>query len=309
MLVEPLKAHSRITPPHPGWVQDLCLRDSPAHGKADSCDELNHLDDVYLEFSTASNIPRGMFVWLGVISFATLAFVLALLLGQLQRDAEIGVGWVVVAAALGFVPLGLFFFRLDLRMPKDRPVRFNRRQGKVYASFFSWTHNPFGRWPAGANVFEWDTLQAPVTRQVSASGEVVTQRYALELVSCKPGTFEELGRFSLQQGAMTTRQYEEQWELIRRYMAHGLEGLPPQHLRNQTPPFVDCLLFAMPWFSPTDLGRRTRQRMKGVLGFLMMFLISLLFPMWLVFGLGNFIVMRVAPESSWPQGMDEESRR
>jgi hypothetical protein len=35
----------------------------------------------------------------------------------------------------------------------------------------------------------------------------------------------------------------------------------------------------MPWFSPTDLGRRTRQRRKGILGFFMMFPLSLLFPM------------------------------
>ena len=92
-------------------------------------------------------------------------------------------------------------------------------------------------------------------------------------------------------------------------MAHGLEGLPPQHIRNQPPPFIDCLLFAMPWFSPTDLGRRTRQRMKGFLGTFTMFLRSLLFPMWLVFGLGNFVVMRLAPESSWPPGVDEELRQ
>jgi hypothetical protein len=92
-------------------------------------------------------------------------------------------------------------------------------------------------------------------------------------------------------------------------MEHGLEGLPPQKLRNQTPGFVDCLLFAMPWFAPTETGRRARERMRGFWGTLMASLLSVLFPLWLLFGLGNFVVMRLAPEASWPPGLDEESRR
>ena len=42
---------SRIVPPNPHWQQDLVLRDAPPQAKADSWDELNHLDESYLEFS------------------------------------------------------------------------------------------------------------------------------------------------------------------------------------------------------------------------------------------------------------------
>jgi hypothetical protein len=35
---------------------------------------------------------------------------------------------------------------------------------------------------------------------------------------------------------------------------------------------------------------------------------TLLFPLWLVFGLGNYIVMKIAPEAVWPPGLDDESR-
>ncbi|MFT3721029.1 DUF6708 domain-containing protein [Pseudorhodoferax sp.] len=48
--------------------------------------------------------------------------------------------------------------------------------------------------------------------------------------------------------------------------------------------------------------------MKGFLGFLIMVLISMLFPMWLLFGLGNYVVNKLAPEAVWPPGMDEQSR-
>jgi hypothetical protein len=219
-----------------------------------------------------------------------------------------GQGRWLVAIAIG-LGCAVFFLRLELRLPKDRPVRFNRRQGKVYANTYQWNHNPFGRWGGSVRVFDWNTLQAEITRQIGASGAVITQRYSLELVSCKPGTYEEVERFRLQHCAQTTVQYEQQWELLRQFMKEGLDGLPPQRLRERNPGFVDCLLFAMPWFAPTEAGRHARARMQGFLGKAMMVVMSLLFPIWLLFGLGNYIVMKLAPEASWPPGIDEESRR
>jgi hypothetical protein len=306
--VSEIKDTPRINPPNPQWEQNLPLANSPAAGKADSWDELNHLDEVCLEFSMASDIPRGIVFSLGILAlgFALYAAYMPVSMA-LQSDEE----WVLLllVGSIWFALLACFFFRFDLRLPKDRPVRFNRRQGKVYANHYTWNHNPFGRWGGGVKVFDWNTLQAEITKQIGASGTVVTQRYSLDLVACKPGTFEEVERFRLQQGAQTIKQYEEQWEFIRRYMEHGLEALPPQKLRNQTPGFVDCLLFAMPWFAPTETGRRARERMRGFWGTLMASLLSVLFPLWLLFGLGNFAVMRLAPEASWPPGLDEESRR
>lgn len=302
------KSDPRIRPPNPHWEQDLALRNSPPSGKADAWDELNHLDETYLEFSMTSDIPRGLALCLGLGAFVVSLLGMDLLGSSDFDGIDIGTLLLVGLPALLATLVGIFFFRIDLRLPKDRPIRFNRHQGKVYANYYTWNHNPFGRWGGGVKVFNWSDLQAEITRYVGVSGEVITQRYSLELVACKPGTFEELDRFRLQHGAPTTKQYEEQWELIRLYMNDGLEGLPKQNLRSQTPGFVDCLLFAMPWFAPTEMGRRTRARMGTWLWF-MALLLSLMFPLSLVFGLGNFVVMRLAPEASWPPGIDEESKR
>lgn len=300
----------RIQPAHAQWVQDLALRDAPPSGKADSWDELNHLDETYLEFSMTSDIPRGPIFWCGIVCAATGLFPGYLIsITWAARGFDIWMDGILIAVSLPMFCLAYFFLRFDLRLPKDRPVRFNRSQGKVYANNYTWNHNPFGRWGGGAKVFDWSTLQAEITLQIGASGEVVTQRYALELVACKPGSFEAADRFRLQHGAHTTGQYEEQWELLRHYMNDGLEGLPPQPLRDRSPGVLDCVLFAMPWFAPTPTGRRARERMRGFLGTLMMLLMSLLFPLWLLFGLGNLIAMRLAPDASWPAGVDEASKR
>jgi hypothetical protein len=301
----------RLLPPTPGWVEDLPLRQGPLSGKPDGWDEINCLDDNYLEWSMASELPRGVLAALGVVTLGFWVFLSILSLSMAIRSGQL---WTLLLLGLAtmLLLLTIFFLRLDLRLPKDRPIRFNRAQGKVYINHYEWNHNPFGRWGGGVKVLDWNTLQAQITYQVGASGEVITQRYSMELVTCKPGavagTFEAVDRFRFQHGAQTTVQYEEMWALLRHYMNNGLEGLPPQNIRNTKPGFIDCLLFAVPWFAPTEEGRRARVRMKGFWGTLMAVLMSLLLPMWLLFGIGNYIVNLVAPEAVWPADVDAQSK-
>jgi hypothetical protein len=304
----------RVLPPTPGWVQDLPLRDGPLSGKPDGWDEINCLNDKYLEWSMAEGLPRGIMLFVGSVCLLPLVLIIESLWNDIARGTARW-DWTYAPMPLVLamlVAMLVFSLRLDLRLPKDRPIRFNRRQGKVYVNHYEWNHNPFGRWGGGVKVLDWNNLQAQITYQVGASGEVITQRYAMELVTCKPGvvagTFEAVDRFRFQHGAQTTVQYEEMWALLRHYMNKGLEGLPPQNIRNTKPGFIDCLLFAVPWFAPTEEGRRARVRMKGFWGTLMAVLMSLLLPMWLLFGIGNYIVNKFAPEAVWPAGMDALSK-
>jgi hypothetical protein len=306
----------RVLPPTPGWVQDLPLREGPLTGKPDGWDEINHLDDKYLEWSRASDFPRGPLFSLGAFSACFgLLFPNLLIVERLNSGGVVSLLLVVLSMVFFIVfvvVLAVFFLRLDLRLPKDRPIRFNRHQGKVYINHYEWNHNPFGRWGGGVKVLDWNTLQAQITYQVGASGEVITQRYSMELVTCKPGvvagTFEAVDRFRFQHGAQTTVQYEEMWALLRHYMNKGLQDLPPQNIRNTKPGFIDCLLFAVPWFAPTEEGRRARVRMKGFWGTLVAVLMSLLLPMWLLFGIGNYIVNLIAPEAVWPADVEALSK-
>jgi hypothetical protein len=305
-MTEVAPAKSRLSTVPQGWTQDLVFREEPLLGQPDGQDEINHLDDRYLEFSRASDVVRGFSLVAGLCCLGVFVFgvYMALFLNPGFRAERL----IFIAIGSPALPFAWFFVRFDLRLPRDSPVRFNRHQAKVYFNYFTWTYNPFGKWPTGVKVWDWNTVQACIAYRVGAAGEVVTQRYDLLLVSCKPGTLEVVDTFRLQQGAMTTRQYEDLWALLRHYMAKGLEDLPPQNLRNPNPAFIDCLLFAIPWFSPTEEGRRARARMKGFWGTVMMVLMSLLFPLWLLFGLGNYIVNKLAPEAVWPADVDALSK-
>ncbi|MFT3721030.1 MAG: hypothetical protein QM782_20185 [Pseudorhodoferax sp.] len=178
----------RLEPPPQGWLEDLPLRGAPLSGTPDGQDEINHLDEWYLEFSMASDLPRGIAAVLGAIAIAALLFLTGLpLLAYLDSGETWTLSLTLLPLAM-FVPLAWFLFRLDFSVPRDRPVRFNRRQGKVFINHYAWTHNPFGKWGGGVKVWDWNTVQACVVRRLGASGEVVTQHYDLLLVSCKPGT-------------------------------------------------------------------------------------------------------------------------
>jgi hypothetical protein len=299
---------TRLNPPLAGWVQDLPLREGPLSGKPDGQDELNHLDEAYLEFSMASDLPRGIMAVVSLVPIWMSTELVLSAVSDLSRGRA--TAWLFVDAALVLMQLLFvsFFLRFDIGLPRDRPVRFNHHRGKVYINHYTWNHNPFGKWGGGVKVWDWSTVQACITRRVGASGEVLTQRYDLLLVSCKPGTLEVVDTFRLQQGAMTTAQYEDLWALLRHYMAKGLDGLPRQNIRNPNPGFIDCLLFAVPWLAPTEEGRRARARMKGFWAAAMMVVMTMVLPLWLIFGIGNYIVMKIAPEAVWPPGMDEQSR-
>jgi hypothetical protein len=65
---------------------------------------------------------------------------------------------------------------------------------------------------------------------------------------------------------------------------------------------------ALVWQAIKDTDS-TRERMKGFFPMALAFVMPLMFPMWLLFGLGNYVAMKLAPEASWPPGVDEESRR
>ena len=108
----------RINPPNPQWEQNLPSANSPASGKADSWDELNHLDAAYLEFSMASNIVRGLMLVTGMIPLGFGLFLLVELV--FDYIAGNGDGFLPLAILLSafLLLVSIFVIRFDLRLPK-----------------------------------------------------------------------------------------------------------------------------------------------------------------------------------------------
>lgn len=196
---------------------------------------------------------------------------------------------------------------MEFKRPRDEPVRFNRQTRKVYIYEFEWNWNPFGRWRSITKVFDWQTIEAEITKQVGSTGRVVMTRYGLDLASCKPGTTEVVDRFTLKSGLWTTAELHRIWAYVRTYMNEGVDAVPSYKPRNQTVSLHQSFVYWFAFIDWTEAGREYRAKI-GPFWMLIHILILPLMPLFLPMVLGHYIATKFAPEPQWPTDIDIESR-
>jgi len=304
------QSQSRFTPQNPNWHADLPERDAPDIEQPAIYSDLNYIDDTYLEYSRASVRSRGMLVLFSIPLFLQAVFLVWMFGGELIKEFD----WFSVfmpIAALGSIAFGIFGLRLDLATPRDEPVRFNRKRGKVYVSEYKHTWNPFGHWGAVTKEYDWNTLQAEITREAGFNGKIYVVRYALILVSVKPGTNEVVDRFRL---AMPFDNYfPPLWAYLKHYMRGGPIVKPETALRRQEASFINSMYEWLPTFEITQTTGYNGEIIKHSFGASVAILfgnllLSALFPLLFIMAVSHYIAMRFAPESIWPPEMDEASK-
>lgn len=308
------KSCSKWIPRHVHWYEDLVERDAPEDRKPKLVDgDMNAIDGICLEVSRASTLIRGAGVVFGTVGIAFLIFGLVFI-ATLVFDSAIKIDELLVAAfGLAIAVTGLLWgvvllLRLDLTVPRDRPVRFNRIRNKVFVYEHAFSINSFAKWPIQVKVFDWNTLQAELHRQAGFNGKAYVQRFSLWLVSVKPGTNEVEDRFELKGNHPTTAELYNLWAYCRHYMRQGLSDLPKNRPRRQEISFRRSLFEYLRFLDPSQEGKDERAQMTiSEWAFsLILFLLAfwLLFPM----GIGHYVAMRFAPEAKWPVEIDKESR-
>ena len=209
--------------------------------------------------------------------------------------------------------MGIFALRLDLAPPRDEPIRFNRKRGKVYVTIFKHTWNPFAKWGAVAKEFDWNTIQAEVTKFAGFNGKTYMERYTFTLLSVKPGTNEVLDRFLLASNMPVDNNFPALWAYIKTYMNGGPIMKPETPIRNQAVSFMNSAREWLPTYeifqSPGHNGAVIKHS-AGEAAFLLFLnlLATLAWPALFVAAVGHYIAMRVAPAAIWPDAMDAESK-
>lgn len=297
-------SESRFTPQHRFWEEDLELREAAILGNAKLYDDLSSADGADIVLTRATNIMRG-----GLLLFASIFFVLTIVFGlsvvtHMGADAiDFPVAtMVIVAGIFAMVGLVVFGFRLDLRMPRDTPIRFNRLTGKVQALEYIWNWNPFGRWHSELKEFDWSNVQAELQKQAGVSGGgVYIVRYALVLCICKPETYEVVDRVTLKSNRITTEDLKQIWNYLRRYMTEGPDKLPHYTPKPQGVSLRRSFFQYMRWFDPTAEGREFRKDMPVWLIGINTVLSILTFWILIPLGLFHYVAMRFAPAVKWPR--------
>ncbi|HCF2456970.1 TPA: hypothetical protein NIA41_000526 [Pseudomonas aeruginosa] len=156
----------------------------------------------------------------------------------------------------------IYGVRSDISPPRDEPIRFNRKRGKVYLYRFQPGH-PLRRegWEARPAVFNWADLRAEAwTRMAPTTSGVPIVAWGVDVAVVEPGTNHVIDRFQL---AGSNADGEHMWAMARAFMNQGPEALPkyphpPRDWNNDVPWYNLALRLAPKVEWPADIDRESR---------------------------------------------------
>ncbi|MGJ7550595.1 DUF6708 domain-containing protein [Pseudomonas alloputida] len=222
-----------MTLPHRGlgWKYDLPSPGEPVVPQS-ICKKLdpppNQISQSHLEIPRATLKLRGYWITIGpiLLLLVTLETVFAIFYDfNSAPDIDIALAVVTLTLFIGSFFLVTPFIRLELELPRDEPIRFNRHRRKVYFYQYRMDRlNPFGRknWGVKPIAYDWENLTAEVYRFYAPMGHGGLKE-EVRISVHKPGTNEIVDRFFFTDDIEQGKQY---WNTARLFMQQGPEALP-----------------------------------------------------------------------------------
>ncbi|WP_228752899.1 DUF6708 domain-containing protein [Pseudomonas aeruginosa] len=169
---------------------------------------------------------------------------------------------IMIAMFIGSPIAGIVMLRNGIAPPRDEPIRFNRKRGKVYLYRFQPGH-PLRRegWEARPAVFNWADLRAEAwTRMAPTTSGVPIVAWGVDVAVVEPGTNHVIDRFQL---AGSNADGEHMWAMARAFMNQGPDALPqyphpPRDWNNDVPWYNLALRLAPKVEWPADIDRESR---------------------------------------------------
>lgn len=152
-----------------------------------------------------------------------------------------------------------FGLRIDIAIPRDLPIRFNRTRQRIYAYNFKYRWwNPFERWRVVPVAYDWSQVRAErwKLRGATAQGALLI-KWGVVLSIVEPGTNKVIDRFPLS----TMGADEFAWAYICTYMQQGPSALPPPgppRDHNDVPWYNLALRLAPKVKWPAEMDRESR---------------------------------------------------
>nr|WP_269803158.1 DUF6708 domain-containing protein [Pseudomonas asiatica] len=187
----------------------------------------NYLDKVYLELPRSTVSLRGVAVLLGIPGLIASSGAL-IYLYLLMLDVSWSRDW-YVAVIIVLVPLiGMWavasFVKIDLMLPRDEPIRFNRLRRKIYLYQFRFHYiYLFSRkhWGVKPVAYNWDDVTAEVYRVYAPGHGGLIENVMLSVRN--PETNEVIDRVFFTHDLYHGEAY---WAIARLFMQQGPEALP-----------------------------------------------------------------------------------
>ncbi len=219
-------------PRHPlGWKCDLPLPNEKPIQKTNAAllpPTPNKINDTYIEIPRSTHKIRGVFIIGGALCFLITLLPIAVLVatiiaGSVKAAADIITIAIVTLAGIYWATI--FFVRMDIELPRDEPIRFNRLRQKVYFYEFRFDRiHIFSRkkWGVRPVAYDWQDLIAEACSVYAPMGNGGVVEKVLIAVR-KPGTDEIIDRLFFTHNIEDGKRY---WEIIRLFMQQGPDALP-----------------------------------------------------------------------------------
>ncbi len=294
-----------MQPPNSDVIKTLPDRGTPTlSGELPVLDgDVSERNDSYLETMSGlmgdrwiliTAAPVTIIALLGSIAFGIYCFA--------QPDSPIDVKMVIPLLVGMFCWAAVYNISMVFFCYEDEPIRFNRRDKKVY-----WFRAPRRHWPGfgliptfgkpEVKVYDWANLRGEIVRKMIFTGKTARRDSYLELAHIDPSTGLVTERFRVGQaeafGDFSSR--VALWETLRRYMEIGPSAVPDAALNVHRGTLVDCI----DEFNPLTLARRFAPGAARIIGYFMMLVMLPVAPMFLLMGLSKWIANLTAKKVDW----------
>jgi hypothetical protein len=238
-----------LTPRLKNWEEDLPENNTKqtVPGKLLRVTEIN---DTWMEIPRYENIMWGG-AWLSVITTIIPAVILIWFnIKAYQLKLNLYIVSMSVLFLFFLFSMILLSLRMALFVPRDQPIRFNRKRQKIYIfDYHRKAWNPWVKWPATVKVFDW----ADVHGEISRESDRYAQGFRLYGAVCQPGTHNVIDRFVLNWAIFYIEPQRQLWSHCCQYMQHQpviMDPIEPGRPDNWKP------RKSMLW--PEDLDRESK---------------------------------------------------
>lgn len=212
-----------LTPRLKNWEEDLPDNNAKQSvpGKLIQVTEIN---DTWIEVPRYENIMWGG-AWLGVIVLTIpLIMVIYMITTTIcSPDFDFfnahNIEFLAILCFSAFISLSMIILnlRMALFVPRDQPIRFNRKRQKIYIfEHHRKAWNPWVKWPTTVRVYDW----ADVHGEISRESDRYDQGFRLYGAICEPGTRNVTERFILNRAVFYIEHQRQLWSHWCRYMQH-----------------------------------------------------------------------------------------
>lgn len=242
-----------LNPPNPGVIKTLPSRETSVFEKTlpPLPIDIRTKNNSYLEIGTGLSENKWILIagaiMLGPLPIGAPPFVLWLILFGQDDSVGIEIKLIGLVIALLMLATALPIYSIAFLSPEDEPIRFCRRDRKVYRYYTprsNWLGMEMYHWKKPEiKVYEWSQCRAEVIRKIIGSTSSASYACFLEIAIVDPLTQSVTERFRVGDrdvhSDFSTRIFL--WETIRRYMVDGADAVPATPFKTHRGNLLDCI--------------------------------------------------------------------